>query len=70
LSLSYGPQTPNDAKRLTAWRSQVLSGDRLDPDGDDLGDDGLLDALARIRHGTAAEACGGIANDVRNYVRD
>jgi len=42
----------------------------LDPDGDDLGDDGLLDALARIRHGTAAEACGGIANDVRNYVRD
>jgi sigma-B regulation protein RsbU (phosphoserine phosphatase) len=39
-------------------------------EGEDFGDGGLLDALDRARNGTAAEACEGIANEVRNYVHD
>jgi len=39
-------------------------------DGDDFGDNGLLDALARVRHDTAAEACEGIVSDVRIHVHD
>jgi phosphoserine phosphatase RsbU/P len=39
-------------------------------DGNDFGDNGLLNALARAGQGTAAEACEGIANAVRDHAHD
>src|SRR5271165_2967653 len=41
-----------------------------DEAGEELGDDGLLNALGRLGEGTAAEVCEGIVNEVRNYVRE
>jgi serine phosphatase RsbU (regulator of sigma subunit) len=38
--------------------------------GEDFGDDGLLDALGRLRTGTAAQVCEGVVNEVRNYLRE
>ena len=38
--------------------------------GEDFGDNGLLDALGRLRCGTAAEVCEGIVNEVRNHLRE
>lgn len=57
---------------------ELLVGDRLlifsdgipeasSADGDNFGDNGLLDALARVGQCTAAEACEGIVNAVPNY---
>jgi serine phosphatase RsbU (regulator of sigma subunit) len=39
-------------------------------DGEEFGDRGLLDALARLGSGTAAEVCDGIAGQVRDFVRE
>ena len=39
-------------------------------EGEGFGDNGLLDALARVQYGTALEACEGIANAVRNHAHD
>jgi serine phosphatase RsbU (regulator of sigma subunit) len=41
-----------------------------DESGEDFGDSGLLDALSRLRSGTAAEVCAGIVDEVRNYIRE
>jgi len=38
--------------------------------GEEFGDSGLLESLARRRSGTAAEVCEGVVDDVRNYVRE
>ena len=38
--------------------------------GEDFGDSGLLDAFTRMGNCSAAEACEGIADEVRNYVHD
>jgi sigma-B regulation protein RsbU (phosphoserine phosphatase) len=38
--------------------------------GEEFGDNGLLDALARLRSGTAAELCEGIVNEVRKHLRE
>ena len=38
--------------------------------GEDFGDQGLLDALGRLGGGTAAEVCEGVVNEVRNHVRE
>jgi sigma-B regulation protein RsbU (phosphoserine phosphatase) len=40
-----------------------------DEDGEDFGDDGLLNALNRLRDRTAAEVCESIVNGVRNHGR-
>jgi DNA-binding response OmpR family regulator len=38
--------------------------------GEDLRDNGLLDAFGRLRSGTAAEVCEGIVDEVRNHLRE
>jgi sigma-B regulation protein RsbU (phosphoserine phosphatase) len=38
--------------------------------GEDFGDNGLLAALGRLEHGTAAEVCEGVVNEMRDYVRE
>ncbi len=42
----------------------------VNENGDDFGDQGLLDALCRVGSGSAAEVCAGIANEVRYHVRE
>ncbi len=36
--------------------------------GEEFGDNGLLDALDRLKSGTAAQVCEGIVNEVRNHI--
>jgi sigma-B regulation protein RsbU (phosphoserine phosphatase) len=38
--------------------------------GDEFGDDGLLNALGRLGDGTAADVCKGVVCEVRNHVRE
>jgi sigma-B regulation protein RsbU (phosphoserine phosphatase) len=38
--------------------------------GEDFGDNGLLDSLARLGTGTAAEVCEGVVDEVRNHLRE
>jgi sigma-B regulation protein RsbU (phosphoserine phosphatase) len=38
--------------------------------GEEFGEDGLLNALGRLRDGTAAEVCEGVVNEVQNHVRE
>jgi phosphoserine phosphatase RsbU/P len=38
--------------------------------GEDFGDDGLIEALDRLRSGTAAEVCESVVNEVRNHLRE
>jgi sigma-B regulation protein RsbU (phosphoserine phosphatase) len=38
--------------------------------GEEFGDNGLLDALCRLEGGTAADVCEGLVNEVRNHVRE
>jgi phosphoserine phosphatase RsbU/P len=38
--------------------------------GEDFGDNGLLEALGRLRSGTAADVCEGIVNEVKNHLRE
>jgi serine phosphatase RsbU (regulator of sigma subunit) len=40
-----------------------------DQQGNDFGDDKLLDALGRLRGGTAVEMCEGILKEVRDHAR-
>jgi phosphoserine phosphatase RsbU/P len=41
-----------------------------DENGEEFGDDGLLNALSRLRGGTAAQVCEGVVNEVRNHARE
>jgi serine phosphatase RsbU (regulator of sigma subunit) len=38
--------------------------------GEDFGDYGLFDSLARLGTGTAAEVCEGVVDEVRNHLRE